>query len=480
MFPSQKNFLNEAISLLARGRLAVLLIVGPWGPIRADQASPQTVQWWLSSEDLKARLERQTDLHFGFGTGSAPSGTRIEIDEASIHQSVIGLGSSFEHSTCHNLSVLPEAQRERVIQSLVDPDTGIGMSLMRLCIGTSDFAPGPFYTYDDMPDGQEDPRLEKFSIDRDREYVLPVITSAQRLRPGLRFFASPWTPPTWMKTNRRIGGGSLRPECRPYFAEYLVRFLEAYRREGVEIDAITVQNEPEFGPAAYPSCLWTAREQRDFIRDHLGPLLKARGLKTTIWAFDHNFNNPGFPATILKDPAAAQFVSGSAFHLYEGRPEAMSRLHREFPNKAVLFSEGSVYGALGGAQIISYFRNWAGSYNAWVTMIDRNGKPNISGFHECSPTIVVLDPASLAVEYRSDFYIYGQFMRFIRPGAVRIGTTATSGGVSNVGFRNPDGSLVVVIANTTKAQPDILISWRGTRLTTRLTPLSVATLVWKP
>ncbi|MBM3849775.1 MAG: hypothetical protein FJ396_06225 [Verrucomicrobia bacterium] len=472
--------LERTISIAAKCCLAVPLVLGPFHALRADKASSQIVQWWLSTEDRKARLERQPDLRFGVSPESVRSRVRIEIDETANHQSILGLGSSFEHSTCHNLSLLPEAQRERVIQSLVDPDTGIGMSLMRICIGTSDFAPGPFYTYDDMPDGQVDPRLERFSIDRDRDYVLPVIKLAQRLHPELRFFASPWTPPTWMKTNRRIGGGSLRPECYPFFAEYLVRFLEAYRREGVEIDALTVQNEPEFGPTAYPSCLWTAIQQRDFIRDHLGPLIKARGLKTTIWAFDHNFNNPGFPATILKDPAAAKFVSGSAFHLYEGRPEAMSRLHREFPDKALLFSEGSVYGAFGGSQIISYFRNWAGSYNAWVTMIDRNGKPNISGFHECSPTIVVLDPTSLAVEYRSDYYLYGQFMRFIRPGAVRIGTSSTSSGVSNVGFRNPDGRLVVVVANTTKSQPDILFSWRGTQLTTRLAPLSVATLVWKP
>ena len=466
--------------MLISCRVAALLFFVLLESIRADQEVSQTVRWWLSTENLTARIERQPDLRFQSSLGSNPSGFIIAVDDTSLYQPILGLGSSLEHSTCYNLSLLPQSRREQVVKSLVDPETGIGMSLMRLCIGTSDFAPGLFYTYDDLSDGQEDPRLEKFSVDRDRDYVLPTIKLVQRHHPGMRFFASPWTPPTWMKTNRRIGGGSLRPDCQPYYAEYLVRFLEAYRREGIEIEAITVQNEPEFGPAAYPSCRWTAVQQRDFIRDHLGPLLKARGLKTTIWAFDHNFNNPGFPATILRDPAAAQFVSGSAFHLYEGRPEAMSRLHREFPDKAVLFSEGSVYGALGGAQIISYFRNWAGSYNAWVTMIDRNGQPNISGFHACSPTLVVLGRERLEVEYRSDYYLYGQFMRFIRPDAVRIGTTSTSGGVSNVGFRNPDGSLVVVVANTARSVRSLLLSWKGTRLATRIAPRSVATLVWNP
>ncbi|MBL9128480.1 MAG: hypothetical protein JNL97_12575, partial [Verrucomicrobiales bacterium] len=271
-----------------------------------------------------------------------PGREAIRVDDGETYQTVLGLGSSLEHSTCFNLSLLPADDRERVIERLVHPERGIGMNLMRVCIGTSDFAPGPFYTYDDMPAGLEDPRLERFSIDRDRDYVLPVLHAARRLNPGLRFFASPWTPPPWMKTNGRFGGGALRRECYPYFAEYLARFVDAYRREGIEIHALTIQNEPEFGPEAYPSCLWTAEQQRDFIRDHLGPMFEARGIRTLVWAFDHNFDNPGFPATILRDPGAARYVEGSAFHFYEGKPAAMSRLHREFPAKSIYFTEGSV------------------------------------------------------------------------------------------------------------------------------------------
>ncbi|MCP5520476.1 MAG: glycosyl hydrolase [Verrucomicrobiales bacterium] len=334
------------------------------------------------------------------------------MDDTISHQSVLGLGSSLEHSTCYNLSLLSADQRERVIESLVHPDRGIGMNLMRICIGTSDFAPGPFYTYDDIPAGEEDPRLDHFSVDRDRAYVLPILKAAQRLNPQLRFFASPWTPPPWMKTNGQYGGGFLRPECYPQFAEYLARFIEAYRREGIEIHALTLQNEPEFGPEPYPSCLWTAEQQRDFIRDHLGPLFRARGIKTLIWVFDHNFNHPDFPSTILRDPMAAHHVDGSEFHLYEDRPEAMSKLHREFPTKSIYFTEGSVYGANGATEIISYFRNWSRSYNAWVTMIDQHGEPNVSGFHDCDPTIIVLDRDTLEPDYRADYYIYGQFMKF--------------------------------------------------------------------
>ena len=446
-------------------------------PTTAVASTGPTVKWWASSENLEARLTPQSELRFRPGPVSGKD--VIEVDDTTTYQSVLGLGSSFEHSTCYNLSLLPAEERERVIESLVHPERGIGMNLMRICIGTSDFAPGPFYTYDDMPDGQEDPKLERFSIERDREYVLPVLKAAQKLNPRLRFFASPWTPPPWMKTNGRYGSGSLRRECYPYFAEYLAKFIEAYRREGIEIEALTVQNEPEFGPEPYPSCLWTAEQQRDFIRDHLGPLFRARQIKTSIWAFDHNFNNPGFPATILRDPQAAQYVDGSAFHLYEGKPAAMSTLHGEFPDKPIYFTEGSVYGAAGAAEIISYFRNWSRSYNAWVTMIDHRGKPNVSGFHDCDPTIIVLNRDSLQPDYRADYYIYGQFMKFIQPGAVRIASSGSAHLPPNVAFKNPDGSLILVAANPQSKPRELSLAWSGKTLTMTLAAKSVVTLTWR-
>ncbi len=446
------------------------------GQEEANTASAPVVQWWLSSEDLQARLTPKPELRFRPGRAS---GKRIlQVDDLTSYQSVLGLGSSLEHSTCYNLSLLPADQRESVIESLVHPDRGIGMNLMRICIGTSDFAPGPFYTYNDLPAGEEDPKLDRFSIERDREYVLPVLQAAQRLNPRLRFFASPWTPPPWMKTNGRYGGGSLRRECYPYFAEYLARFIEAYRREGIEVYALTVQNEPEFGPEPYPSCLWTAEQQRDFIRDHLGPLFRARQIKTLIWVFDHNFNNPGFPATILRDPQAAEYVDGSAFHLYEGKPAAMSRLHREFPHKPIYFTEGSVYGAQGAAEIISYFRNWSRSYNAWVTMIDHQGKPNVSGFHDCDPTIIVLNRDTLETEYRADYYIYGQFMKFIPPGAMRIASSESSGLPPNVAFKDPDGHVVLVVANTDAKPRELTVAWGDRTFTAVVSAKAVATFRW--
>jgi glucosylceramidase len=449
------------------------------GPVPSSGLTGIPVSWWRSSEDLRDRLSPQPELRFERASGS--SRRSIHVDDTGRYQSVLGLGSSLEHSTCYNLSLLPSDERERVIDSLVHPERGIGMNLMRICIGTSDFAPGPFYTYNDLPPGQQDRHLERFSIERDQEYVLPVLKAARRLNPALRFLASPWTPPSWMKTNGRFGGGSLRPDCYPYFAEYLARFIEAYRSEGIEIYALTIQNEPEFGPEAYPSCLWTAQQQRDFIRDHLGPLFEARGIRTLIWGYDHNFNHPEFPATILRDPVAARHVEGSAFHLYEGKPSGMSRLHREFPSKSIYFTEGSVYGAKGGVEIIEYFRNWARSYNAWVTVIDHQGKPNVSGFHDCDPTAIVLNRETQQPEYRADYFIYGQFMKFIQRGAVRVDSTGRrSGNLGHVAFLNPDGCVVLVVANAGGQDARFAVQSRGRQFETGMPGRSVATFRWTP
>jgi glucosylceramidase len=324
----------------AAAGLAIALALFP-----AAAVAQPTVEWWSSSEDLKHQLTPQPGLRFA--PDPAAKKTAVRIDSAVSHQSVLGLGSSFEHSTCFNLSRLPPERREQAIESLVHPTRGIGMSLMRICIGTPDFTASPWYTYDDLPPGRKDPELKHFSIARDREYVLPVLKAARRINPDLKFFASPWSPPAWMKTSDRIGGGRIDPAHFRPFAEYLARFIEAYRDEGIEIHAITSQNEPEYAPETYPTCRWTAAEQRDFIRDHLGPLLKARKLPTLIWCFDHNFNNPAFPATILRDPRAAQYVDGTAFHHYEGKPAAMRKLQEEFPGKHLYFAEGSTFGVAG-------------------------------------------------------------------------------------------------------------------------------------
>lgn len=435
-----------------------------------------SVGGWVSTEDGNKKLSEVEGLHFA----AAPaSDSVLEIDPAKTYQSILGLGGSFDHSTCDNLSKLPEAKRAEVIESLFSPTKGIGMNLMRVCIGASDFIGEPYYSYDDMPPGEMDLALSRFSIEKDRAYVLPAIKAAQANNPDLLFFASPWSPPGWMKTTGSMSGGKLRPEFYDAFARYLVKFLQAYQAEGVPIHALTLQNEPQMVDKNYPTTLWNGEEQRDFIRANFGPALRASGLPAQIWCWDHNWNQPEFPRAVMASPDAAQYVNGTAWHFYEGSVEAQTRFHEAFPQKDIFFSEGSTFGVKGAVEIIEILRSWARSYNAWVLMLDEHRKPN-RGPHDASATCLELKDSG-EVEYRFDYFMYGQFMKFIPRGAVRIASESRGlpKGLAHVAFLTTDGRMVLVVANTGKKEASINVACAQATAPATLLPRSVSTFIWK-
>lgn len=425
-------------------------------------AAPGPVRSWLTTEDLRFRLTPQAEIAWQPGTPDAgPDVVRILPDRT--HQAMFGMGASLEPTTCSNLARLPDAERRRAIDLLVHPSRGIGMNLMRVCIGTPDFTGDPWYSYCDVPPGETDPDLRRFSIDKDRGYILPVLREAAKANPDLRFFASPWSPPGWMKSNGTMIGGHLLPRWYDAYARYFVRFVQAYAAEGVPIHAVTVQNEPGVDRAKekdpkwhYPSCHWTGEQERDFIRDHLGPAFRAAGLETRIWCYDHNYNlepkgddaGIGHPRTILSDPKAAAFVDGVAFHGYVGDPSGMTRFHGEFPAVPIHFTEGSVFSIWGPYDLIQRFRNRASSYNAWVCLLDDKGRPN-NGPFPATHAILKLHSDTLRIEELLEYYAYGHFMKFVRVGAHRIESPAGTKDFDHVAFRNPDGTVVVVGVNTT-------------------------------
>jgi glucosylceramidase len=458
--------------------------------LRSVQGGP-LLQSWCSTTDLKQQLQEQAALRFD---GGSARGLVLKVDESRTCQTMLGLGSSLEPSTCSNLWRLDAAERARVMNRLVNPTNGIGMNLMRICIGTPDFTGDPWYSYDDLPTGDTDPDLRRFSIARDRQYILPILKLARANNPDLLFFASPWSPPGWMKSTGTMIGGSVLPQHYAVYAEYFVRFIQAYKEEGIPIFAVTVQNEPGVDRAKeknpkwfYPSCRWTGQQERDFIRDYLGPVFRKHGLKTQIWSYDHNYNrdpsvsgdDPGlaYPRAVLSDARAAGCVAGVAFHGYAGRPEDMSAFHQEFPNVPLYFTEGSTFGLDGAGELIARLRNWASGYNAWVTMLDNKGEPN-NGPFPASRTCVTLETGTLKPSYHFDFFMYGQFMKFVRRGAKRIESTADGALPANVAFQNPDGSLVLIVVNNDSAPKPCAIEWRGQQAPLRLTPQSVTTFVW--
>ena len=454
--------------------LSCLLCAGILLFTPGSNAAPSTVEHWVSTLDSEAKLQSGPALTWEKSLASVDR--VVTVDPKQRFQSILGLGSSLEHATCYNISKLPEVEQDQVIDHIVNPETGMGMNLMRICIGTSDFAPQPYYSYTEVPAGEEDFELKTFSIDRDKDYLIPIIKKAFKANPELLFVASPWSPPAWMKSNGSMNAGRLRPECQEAYAQYLVKFIQAYEAEGIPIHAITVQNEPKMIHKGYPTCLWQAEEQRDFIKKHLGPQLEQAGLDTEIWCWDHNWNRVDFPRTILEDPEAAQYVDGTAFHLYEGTVDAQSILQEEFPDKPIYFTEGSVFAPRGALELINILRHWARGYNAWVTVLDNQQQPN-SGPHHAIPTCIELQPDG-SLQYGYDFYMYGHFMKFIQRGTVRIHTPESEKMFGSIAFQNPDGSTVLVVSNSSFAENSFAVQLGEHHFEYTIAGRSVATYRW--
>ncbi|HOW67360.1 MAG TPA: right-handed parallel beta-helix repeat-containing protein [Candidatus Paceibacterota bacterium] len=456
-----------------------LTILGPQvlPALGAEDLGRDSVQVILSTQDGSQALASASPLRLG--PRHETQVPIITLDLSRKRQSILGFGGSLDHATCENLSKLSPERRDEVMTRLMDPAAGIGMNLMRVCIGTSDFVDEPYYTYNDLPEGQTDPDLVRFSIDKDRAYVLPAIQLALKKNPQLLLFASPWSPPAWMKTSGKLGTGRVKPEFYPAYARYLLKFVRAYEAEGVPIHAITVQNEPQHQDRRYPTTLWSAEEQRDFIRDHLGPLFAEHQVKPLIWCWDHNWNLVDFPRTVLADPKAARFVDGTAFHHYEGRVEAQSALLAEFPEKHVYFTEGSVFRIRGAVGLIDILRHGARSYNAWVLMLDEHRKPN-RGPHSASATCVErLDDGT--VRYNFDYSMYGQFTKYIRRGAVRIESSRPEApDLANVAFLDPAGRVVLVAANAGRGPQRFAVVCGARMFEAELPAESLATFLWEP
>lgn len=464
------------------------------GPVTAEVAKV-----WVSSQDMKQTLTPGNPLPLVDKAIAQVKQPAIEVDPKQIYQSILGMGSSLEHTTCYNLARLGPEQMDEVIERLVDPDKGIGMNLMRICIGTPDFTGDPWYSYDDMPPGQTDLKLDNFSIEKDLVYIIPVLRRALAKNPDLRFYASPWSPPGWMKSCEDMIGGWLLPQYYGVYAEYFVKFIQAYAAEGIPVYAVTPQNEPGVNtrnyPTSewYPSCQWAmvvdednpwpvdyevmGRTEREFIAKHLGPAFKKNGLATQIWCYDHNINNLWYPRNILKDPEAAQYIDGTGFHAYAGSPDALTGFHDEFPQKNIYFTEGSAPGIRGATRIISLFRNWCRSYNAWVIMIDYDGKPNNGPFKTKSTCVQPRRDGS-GVDYHFEYYVYGQFMKFVKRGALRIASTDSPKDLPNVAFLNPDGHIVLVVVNPASLPAAFSVA-SGSRVFEANVPAqSVATFSW--
>jgi len=373
---------------------------------------------------------------------------------------------------------------------LFSPSKGIGLSVLRQPMGASDFALS-VYSYDDLPQGQPlspgDPDLKHFSIDHDRAYIIPLLREALALNSSLKIIASPWSPPGWMKTSGSMIQGALLPSAYSPLAKYFVRFVEEYETAGVPIYAVTMQNEPMYVPNNYPGMNMTAPEQAEFLATYLGPAFRDEHLKTKIMVFDHNWDLIEYPIEVLSTRKAAAFAAGTATHCYGGNVTAQNELHERFPDKDIWLTECSggdwQKGDLLEQQVhlvIGATRNWARSVVLWNLALDQNHEPFLGGCTNCRGVIAVnhaSEPSQIAPTV--DYTALAHASKFVAPGAYRVeSNTFDQGSLEDVAFRNPDGSLVLLVLNSGGSVATFNIAWAGKYASYKLGGGAVATFRW--
>jgi glucosylceramidase len=423
-------------------------------------------QGWSVYETARDNGHLLTDVSASPAESAGPAHT-IVIDASQRFQSVEGFGGALTESSAWVLDQLPPERRAEVLRRYYDPKEGIGYTLARTHINSCDFSLGS-WSLDATPG---DTSLAHFSLDPMRRWVLPLIHgAAEAAGPGnFHLLASPWSPPSWMKTNAKMtSGGALRPEYRQAWADYMVRFItDMETQEHIPVWALTVQNEPQ-AVQTWESCIYSAADERDFVRDNLGPALAKAGSTTHLCILDHNRDlMDEWTHTIYSDAKAARFVWGTAMHWYVSDDfAAPGRAHAAFPDKATIFTEGccDAHEEKGGAfalgkwdhaeryghSMINDFRNWVCGWIDWNIVLDQTGGPNHVGNFCDAPVIV--DTEKGEIRYQSSFYYIGQFSKFVHPGARRIESHGGPSGLESVAFVNPDGGIAVVVLNTSAAQ----------------------------
>lgn len=474
---------------------ALLLLLLPRGLAQQKVPSPNDarngprIEVVESSDELHETLKEKSPLTFG---RARTANLTITVNDTVNYQQIDGFGASLTDSSAWLLwNKLTEPQRKEAMKMLFSPSEGIGLSVLRQPMGSSDFALSD-YSYDDLPAGQPpgpgDPDLKHFSIDHDRAYIIPLLREALALNPRLKIIASPWSPPGWMKTSGSMIQGALLPSAYLPLAKYFARFVEEYEAAGVPVYAVTMQNEPMYVPNNYPGMNMTAREQAEFLADYLGPAFRDAHLKTKIMVFDHNWDLIEYPIEVLSNGKAAAFAAGTATHCYGGNVTAQTELRERFPDKDIWLTECSggdwQKGDVLGQQVrlmIGATRNWAKSVVLWNLALDQNHQPFLGGCTNCRGILTVnhaSEPSQIAPTV--DYTALAHASKFVAPGAYRVeSNTFDQGSLEDVAFRNPDGSLVLLVLNG-GSSITFNVAWAGKYASYKLPGGAVVTFRWNP
>ncbi len=392
----------------------------------------------------------------------------IMIDETKTFQTIEGFGGAFTDAAATTFAKLPKESQERFLRACFDPDSGNAYNLCRTTINSCDYS-DEMYSYDETVG---DKNLKHFTIAHELKYRIPLIKRAMELTKGnLKLFASPWSPPAWMKTNHNmLYGGKLKPEYYQTWADYFVKYIKGYADEGIPIWGVTVQNEP-MAVQVWESCIYTAEEEKDFVSNYLGPTFDKNGLGVTrIMVWDHNRGIMYQRAqAAYEDPKASHYIWGTAFHWYVGEHfENVRMVHDAFPDKKILFTEASIGGTWSAAyalarNMIKDLNNWATGWVTWNLLLDQDGGPRHAGELE-GPNIITADLRSGEVILSPAYYIFGHFTRFVKQGAKRIVCTSNDDGLIATAFVNPDGKVAVVIFNEKDCEKIFQLWVQGTAM----------------
>jgi glucosylceramidase len=438
---------------------------------------------WLTTADQTQKLAEQPAQH---AVGRASGDEAIAIDTSKHFQKMHGFGAAMTDASAQVLSGLPKDKRRAIMAELFGrANGGLGLSFTRLTVGASDFSTDD-YSYDDTLGNVPDPELRHFSIDPAKKYVLPRVREALAINPDLLVMISPWSAPAWMKTTKSLIKGELVPQYYPAFANYLAKTVRAFGSEGVPVSMLTIQNEPNFEPDNYPGERVDPPQRAEIIGRYVGPTFKGLGLKTQILDWDHNWDHPEMPLAVLSDPAARQYVSGVAWHCYNGDVTAQKPVHDAFPEKDAWLTECSgggwspnyaeVLGWMTDKLIIGASNNWSRGTLLWNLALDPDHGPHTGGCEDCRG-VVTVDPKTGAITRNVEYYVLGHASRFVLPGAYRVATTKRSDAVEAAAFLNPDGSRVAIL-HRKSGQGPVTIAIDGERYAVALPDGAVATLRW--
>jgi len=445
------------------------------------------VKQFTSAAEGNLRFAETSDFLIGDYSQPEEHFATLILDAKKRFQVIEGFGGALTDAAAETFYKLPKEKQDEILTAYFDKEKGIGYSLCRTHIHSCDFS-SESYAYSEV---SGDTKLEHFSIAHDEKFKIPFIKEALAKTGGeMRMFASPWSPPAWMKTNNNmLQGGSLKPEYFQTWADYFVKFFNAYKEKGIEFWGLTVQNEP-MAVQRWESCIFTAEEERDFVKNHLGPTLEKSGMgdkKIIVW--DHNRGTMYQRAMIAyDDPEASKYIWGIGFHWYTGDHFDNLKLVKEaFPDKKILFTEGCLFpfdykrlnewqwGEVYGKSLINDLNNSASGWVDWNVLLDETGGPNHVANFCYAP--VVGNTKTGEVIYMSSYYYLGHFSKFIRPDAQRIICSSNNDGILATAFINKDNSIAVVAMNQTDKEIEFKIWLEGKGTLSRIPAHGICTLV---